>query len=375
VLVRVVDASGREVPNVAVRLGSLREGDPGGAHVLPTRADGVAQFEHLATGPSVSYRASVESDGARFSSDPFQLDATAGHRVQLVRYAVSHDTATVLATEARVEITFAEDRLVVVERIRVANLSTMSLRADPTPLAYAPPPDGLRFALPDGYTAFRADEQTMGDQHMEEESGAATFRGSIPPASDPTDPQTLVFQYRLKLDGERMAFDVSFPIHVFRAMVITQAPRGMALSVDGMVPAEADVFQGQRILVTQRALRSHDDASLDHLHIVLSGLPAVAGPERTVALLAAFAIVAGSAGLAFRRTRRSTARRRRAAARRGLERERTRVLADAAELARAREAGEVGPETHERRRRELALALARVLRELAETRARAATAA
>ena len=43
-----------------------------------------------------------------------------------------------------------------------------------------------------------------------------------------------------------------------------------------------------------------------------------------------------------------------------------RLLSDAAQLARAHAEGEVGPETYARRRRELAQALARVLKEISE---------
>ena len=369
ILVRVVDPSGNPVPNAPVRLGAMRDGEQQHAREATTRGDGIAQFDHLETGGTIAYRASTDNDGARFGATPFQLPSNAGYHVQLVRFPVVHDPRTVLVTEARVEVQFAEDRLIVAEHISLVNFSNMSLGGQPPrPVAFVPT-NGLRFGLPSGATAFR-DDPTMGDQHITEEGGAAVLRGSIPPtgASEHID---LAFQYRVRYEGNSADIDVSLPLPVLRAIVGTQAAPGMQLSVEGMGGAEERTFNGQRILVTGRERTSREDPGLDHLHIRIANIPSSAGPERTAATVAALAIAFGSVafGVRSKRERRDSSKRARPIE--SLEAERDRLLETARGLAREYAAGDLGPETFARRQREVSIALAGVFKSIAETKAAA----
>jgi hypothetical protein len=140
---------------------------------------------------------------------PFQLPQARGYRVQLVRLDVDHVGRAVLLWDARVEMRFKDDRLVVVHRQRVANLSGLSLGSSrPEPRAYVPT-EGLRFGLPTGYTAFTA-EQTMSDLRIAAEGDNAVVRGSFPPTLD--EPQEITYQYHLRVEGGDMEFVTTLPL-------------------------------------------------------------------------------------------------------------------------------------------------------------------
>ena len=97
----------------------------------------------------------------------------------------------------------------------------------------------------------------------------------------------------------------------------------------------------------------------------LGGIPAAAGPARLAASAGAGAIVLGALGYAFSRRRQASEKRARAA----VEADRDRLLAEMRELSALHRDGEVGPQTFARRRRELATALALLLKELDEAAA------
>lgn len=355
VVVRVLDTRGQPVPEAAVHLGMMRNGESSGGRDLRAGPDGIARFERLQTGQDVAYRLSTEHEGARFSAPPFQLTPHAGARAQLVRYETSQEPRGVLLWDARFELRLRDERLTVVERIRIVNLSAMGLGdATPEPRAYAPR-DGIRFALPRGYTAFQA-APMMADARLVTEGDFAVLRGAVAPTTE--TPLDVVFQYQLRLDGGDFAFESSLPLPVVSATVASEAPPGLTLSVDGMPPAQSREGNGDRVLVTGMERRP-SDAPLQTVRIRLGGIPRAAGPMRTAAAAAAGALVLAALFIGFSRGRRGAAKRTAAE----IDAERDRVLAEVEELARLKEAGEVGPKTYARRRRELALWLASLLKE------------
>ena len=225
VWVRVVDASGQVVPSLNVRLGTMREGERLAPREGRTNNAGVAIFSGLETGTRNAYRASIENGGAKFSSDPFQLPTTdAGFQVQLVRMDVAADPRGILVTDARVEIGFQDDRIVVIQRVALVNVTALSMDGTmPHPTTWVPA-SPLRFSLPANATAFRADEQTMGDQRIEEVSGYAVINGSFPP-TDPRQPIQLVWQSRVKIQAGDVPLDLTFPnVSVLAATVVAHAP-------------------------------------------------------------------------------------------------------------------------------------------------------
>lgn len=355
-VVRVVNARGEPIPEVRVRVGSMREGEPAGAQEVRTGPDGTARIEGLDMSDGVAYRLSTEHEGARFGAPPFQLSHTAGQRVQIVRHEVTHSPRGILIWEARAEVRFKDDRAIVVVRAKIVNLTAMALGgAAAQPMTFVPT-DGLRFGIPTPHTAF-VTEPSMADMRLTEDNGAALFRGSVPPTT--AEPLDVVFQYQVKLTGGDVDFDMAMPLQVVSASVITEAPPGLTLSVAGMPAAQQQQGDGQRVLMTGIERRP-DDPPIASLRVHLGGIPRAAGPARTVAAAVAALVTLATLAYAFVKRRGAYAKRSRAVA----TAERDRVLAEMAELARLRREGDVGPVTYERRRRELALWLAAILREL-----------
>lgn len=356
VVVRVVDGRGEPVPEVMVRVGAMREGEAVGAQEVRTGLDGAARIERMASDGTVAYRLSTDYHGARFGAPPFQLSPSAGYEVQIVRHEVTNTPRAILVWDARAEVRFKDDRVVVVMRVKLVNLTGMALGdTTPMPVTFVPS-GGLQFPLPQGYTAFTA-APSMSDQRLTEEGGAVVFRGSIPPTTN--EPVEVVYQYQMKLHGGDVELHNPLPLPVVNAMVVSEAPPGLTLTVEGMPPAESRMSEEARVLVTALERRP-DDAPLRDLHLRLGGIPAAAGPSRLVASGAAgLLVLAALAYMVSQRDRRAAKRSRAAAVE-----ERDRVLEEMRELTRLRASGEVGPQTYARRRRELATWLASVLKEL-----------
>lgn len=356
--VRVVNSTGAPLEGVNVRLGAMREGERDAPREARTDHDGTARFQGLTTGGNIAYRASTELAGAKFGALPFQLGPSMGHRVQLVRFDVEHEGRGVLLWDSRTEMRFRDDRLLVVQRLRIANLSGLALGEEqPVPRAYVPR-DGMRFELPAGYTAFTS-QPTMSDVRMTTEGDAAVLRGSIPPTL--SEPIEVVFQFQMKLSGGDVSMRIGMPMPVVNSLVAVEAPPGLSMTVEGMPAAETRESNGDRILLTGLS-RQPNDPPLRTVAIQIHGIPSPAGPARTVATGAVALLIVGGLYTALRRGNTTTGKRTKA----DIEAERDRVLVEGAELARRHKAGDVGPATYERRRRELTEWLSTLLKELDE---------
>ncbi len=369
IVVRVLDAQGQVVPDCVVRVGSMREGERGEPVERRTGPDGLARFEGLERSSRVAYRVSTEFRGAKFAADPFQLPPSQGFEVQLVRLDVSNERSSILVTEARAEIGFQDDRIVLVQRFSIVNISQLGLDGNPHPFTFVPS-EPLEFTLPPGSSAFRVDEQGMGmtDLRAEERDGRVRVSGSISP-TDPRNPLHLVWQSRVKFTGADVPIELLFPdLPVLAATVVAQAPQGMSLEVEGMPAAEERSNNGQRILITGRQRASRSDPAISGLRIRLRNIPATHGPERDASAAIASLIALASVVSGVRRAR-STAKTRKDQQRvrkdDDLQAERERIVAEIRTVAREHARGEVGPETFKRLRHDLSAQLAAVDRALA----------
>lgn len=369
IVVRVLDGQGQVIPDCLVRVGSMRDGERGEPIERRTGIDGLARFEGLERGSRVAYRVSTEFRGAKFAADPFQLPTNMGYEVQLVRLDVRSERNAILVTEARAEIGFQDDRIVLVQRFYIVNISQLGLDGEPHPFTFVPDAP-LEFTLPQGASAFRIDEQSLGmtDLHVEERDGRVRVTGSIPP-TDPRNPVRLVWQSHVKFSQTDVPIELRFPdLPVLAATVVAQAPAGMLLEVEGMPPAEERNSNGQRILITGRQRTSRQDANITGLRIRLRNIPATHGPERDVAAIVS-ALIAGAAVFSgLQRSRASSKERaaqQRARKESDLRAERDRIIAEIRSVAREHARGEVGPETFKRLRQALSSRLAAVDRDLA----------
>ncbi len=369
ILVRVLDGQGQVVPDCVVRVGSMREGERGAPVERRTGADGLARFEGLERGTRVAYRVTTEHEGAKFGADPFQLPPNRGYQVQLVRLDVSNEPRAILVTEARAEIGFQDDRIVLVQRFSLVNISTLGLEdGAPRPVTWVPR-GGIEFSLPQGYSAFRTDEQAMGmtDLHIEERNSRVRVTGSLPP-TDPRNPVQIVWQSRVKFDQRDVPIELTFPdLPVLAATIVAQAPAGMTLEVEGMPAAEERNANGQRILITGRQRGSRSDPNIGGLRIRLRNIPATHGPERDASAALAIAIAVAAVAAGARRARsgqKSRVELQRARREEDLREERAKIVDEIRTLAREHARGDVGPETFRRQRAELSSALAAVDRAL-----------
>jgi hypothetical protein len=115
----------------------------------------------------------------------------------------------------------------------------------------------------------------------------------------------------------------------------------MELSVEGFPAARSTKDgMGQRALATEKQLR-REDAPLKSMHVEIRGLP-TEGPAKIFATLLAAGGVALGIALSTRKP-----------PQRDVRAERARLLADLEALERAHAAGDVGPKTYERSRREI----------------------
>jgi hypothetical protein len=146
---------------------------------------------------------------------------------------------------------------------------------------------------------------------------------------------------------------MGLPPHVAIARVMMPATAQIKLAATGFPAAEVRRdAQGQGFLLTERRLRP-DDAPLSVLSVGLHDLPSQ-GPGRLVAT--ALAVCGVGVGLVFSARKGQLPR-----VVGGPKAARNALLEELAELERARVAGDVGPRSYERARRELLDALARTL--------------
>jgi hypothetical protein len=341
IIVDLRDADDRPVSSETVTLGmminSIAKGDSRKHLQIVTDGSGRAVFGGLETASNIAYRVSCGYQGGAFAASPFQLQQVKAMRVTLHVYPVVRDIRdarvvceTTLATEVR------DERIMVEQVIAVYNVGKSAWQ-----------PDGVTMALPEGYTAFNT-QASMSDQGVDDASGSAKLRGTFPPGRNTVD-----FRWQLPWSGDKdVDFDVGLPPHAAIVRVMMPAAAGIKLAPVGFPPPEVrQDGQGQSFLVTERRSRP-DEGRLASVTVGIHDIP-VAGEGRTIAtVLAAGGVALGLALATSRRKRRGSP------APSGAREE---LLQELAELEQAHAAGDVGPHTYERTRRELIDSLARLL--------------
>lgn len=337
------DADDKPVAGETVTLGimvnSIAKGDSRSHVQRTTDAAGHAVFGNLDTASSVAYRVSTGYQGGAFAAMPFQMQQTKSMRVVLHVYPVTHDVQqAVIVSEVTLASEMRDDRIQIEEVFTIYNLGRVAWQ-----------PLDLDLSLPPGETAFAA-QQSMSDQGVDEVGGHGRLRGTFPPGR-----HAIEFRWQLPWSQDKdVDFKVGMPPHVAIARVMMPASAGIKLVVDGFPPAAIQHdTQGQSFLVTERKA-GPQDARLSTLTVGIHDLP-TQGPGRTVAVLLAACGVLAGIFFAAGQKRGSGATEQKPA--------RSAILEELAELERGRAAGEVGPKTYERARRELIDALARTLAE------------
>ena len=343
IAVTLLDGDNAPLPNTAVTLGilhnSVAKGESREHKLAVTDANGVVTFANLEHVSGVAYRVSVVKDGGTFWASPFGLSAEKGMRVSLHVYPVTHDIETALiVSQVVVYAEMKDDRVQFEQALTIYNLGRVAWV-----------PDGVMLGLPADFTELNGQDSMSGEGVTSIEKKGAQLHGTFGPGQ-----HTIDFRWQLPYAGEKdVKFDETLIPHVAVMRVMAAASQDMKLIASGFPEAEPRTdAQGQRILITEKQLR-RDETPLTRVHVEMLDLPTPGPANKIATALAAFGVLAGL-GYAF------TAKKAAKPAATSKE-ERARLLAELEELERAHRAGDVGPKTHERARRELIDAIARTL--------------
>ncbi len=344
VRVEVVDPEGAPVANAVVMLGVLGQG--GGREKLRSTTDerGVAEFRKLQTGTAQAYRASLIYGGATYAAPPFRLSGEQGVMVRLVRRPTTREAKSVIQSLGQALIEFKDGRLHVSQQMRLANLGKET---------YVFPKSGLRVQMPKGFTAFAA-QQTMGDQRITPNETGVIVEGSVPPGE-----AVLTWAFDLPIHGSSTEFALPVPFRTFRIRVMSQAPPGLEMQVQGLPEAQQVDDSGSAVLMTQLQ-RKPSDAPLRELRVTLKGVPGP-GPLRwfTVAI-AALLVLAGVTATARLRQDSSATRNE---AKRAREAKREELLAQVRELDQQLTEGVIGDSYYKKTLSDIVTEVAATLRE------------
>jgi hypothetical protein len=338
IVVDLRDADGLAVPHEQVIVGvltnSVAKGESRKHLQAASDATGRAVFSDLEVASNVAYRVSVGYQGGLFAVAPFQLSQAKAMQVVLHVYPVTHDVREArIVGEVALAAEVRDDRIQLEEMFTIYNLGRTAWL-----------PENVTMAFPEGFTAF-SPQTTMTDQGVDEVGGQARLRGTFGPGKGVVE-----FRWQLPWAGEPdVQFTVGLPPHVAIARVMMPAGGSVALTAADFPPSDVRRdTQGRRFLVTERHMRP-EEPRLTALSVGIHGLPEAGWGRWLATVLAACAVVGGVVlGARPGKPADSAAYK-------------TALLEDLASLERARSAGEVGPKTYERVRRELIDALARCL--------------
>lgn len=346
--VHVRDASGAPVAGAEVSLGIMSSDNTHTTQDARTGADGTTLITGLTGGERKAYRVNVPYQGAKYSSNPFRLPLAGGYDVEIRRLPVTRDERMVVLYLGATSIELKDDRIKFVQEAELLNLGGST---------YVFPDAGTLVPLPKGFLAVQTQE-SMTDQHVVEAKGEGVrIHGSLPPGE-----ATLLWGFDLPLEGTEAHVAFEMPWITFSYRVISDAPSGMALVVEGMPPPIVHTDSGRRFLVTEMR-RQIGEAPFKHLQIALHGIPGP-GAARWVAAVLALLVVAGGVWLA-RRDHPAGAPQQLEAA--DFDAKKNELLETARDLRLQHEAGETGPEYHREQMQALTDELATLLFEQAET--------
>ncbi|MBX3183815.1 MAG: carboxypeptidase regulatory-like domain-containing protein [Polyangiaceae bacterium] len=340
----ILDADGRPLAGVEVRLGILRQtistGESRESRTAVTDSAGVVRFPELpGADSSFAYRVTVQRGPGTFASAPFQLDREHGQQVLLHVYEVSQELADLqLGMFGFMFIETRDDVFAFEVLFRVFNIGRV---------AWVPKNVSLR--LPEGWKAFRA-EEGMSDVRFQAEDDRITLHGTFGPGQHEAS-----FRFHVPNRGRsEQAFSIKLPPRVGQMQVIAGAPQGMDLSVQGFDPARTIPSRnGQRSLATTRRL-GPSEAAIDRLEIRLSGIP-TRGSGALIALVLSLLCVGVGLAFAFRKETNAAS-----ATARELKEADELILEELVRLTEAHHRGDIGPRTYERARQALLDASARL---------------
>ena len=343
--VSVLDVDDHPIAGQDVRLGimfnKIAEGESRSSRFGKSGPDGVARFEGLQNNSAYAYRVTIRSGVAEFASMPFNLKETGGMRASVHVFPVVQELSGAPVGIRGFFYIETRDEVFQVEGLfRVSNIGHSAWV-----------PQDVVMTLPDGFKAFSGGESMFDSKFEPVEGRGVRLVGTFPPGQ-----RDLNFRFQLPKEAVSTAvFRFTPPPRAYEMRVIAVASTSMGLEVDGWEAPQTGVDpSGNRVLVT-RKLAQRGEAAIAPFVVTLSGLP-VPGPGRWIAIAIALAFVAAGAAAAGGKWRLVSTER--------VQSDRARacdlLLDELVALNRAKERGEIGPQTHERTQRALMAAIARI---------------
>lgn len=342
----ILHPDGRPLVGHEVRLGimyqTVAEGESRSEKFARTDPSGRVRFDGLGAAGGYSYRITLKSGPAEYSSPPIAMPEAVGHRVRLHVFPVTQNVEDALVgIRGIVYVETRDDVFQFQVMLRVINVGAITWV-----------PQGVGMRLPPGFKAFAA-ERGMTDARFEVDgTTGARLLGTYTPGQHDVS-------FRFQLDKARdpsATFTLGLLPRVYEMRVIAAASPTMQLAVGGFEEPRTDRTQnGQRVLVTRKQFDPAE--KVDAFTIDLSGLP-VPGPGRWIAALLAAAL-AGS-GLAAARGYLSFDAPGKLRRDEEVLAARELILKELVAVERARRAGELGPRAHSDAKKTLVAALARL---------------
>ncbi len=345
IVAQVLDQNGKPRPNIEVRLGilfqTIAQGERRQHRTQQTDSEGRVRFSGLESSSSYSYRVSVPSGAAEYASPPFNLREGMGQKVQLHVYPVTRSLKEALiGTRALVYIQPRDDVFQFEIQLRVFNMGAVTWV-----------PDNAIIDLPSGANAFVTPD-SMSDTRLVKDGNEARLVGTFSPGQHDVS-------MRFQVPSDKSAtedFDLTLLPNVAEAIVASEASSSMELKVDGFPSARVSKSQrGERVLVTSRAL-SRAEPAISDIDIHLTGIPV---PGNAPWIAVGLAALLAAAGI-WSRLSDQRATEDRELADSTLQQARERLLEELVALEQAFAGGQIGPRTHERARRRMLNALARL---------------
>jgi hypothetical protein len=341
----LLDPDEHPIPNIPVRLGimfnKIAEGESRSEKNTTAGADGVAHFDGLQTGSAYAYRVTVRNGVAEYASTPFNLKESGGMRVTVHVFPVIQDlTGAAVGMRGFFYIETRDEVFQIEGLFRVINLGRSAWV-----------PRDVVVGLPKGWKAFAATDSMFGTKFEAVDGRGARLVGTYPPGQHDVN-----FRFQVPKEAASSAsFHFTPPPRAVEIRVIAVANPAMGLEVDGFEPPQVSVGpSGDRVLVT-RKLAARGEPTVAPFTATLTGLP-VPGPGRWIAILIALGFAGAGWAAAAGRWRFVSSERIQS----DKARARELLLDELVALSRAKERGEIGPQTYERTRRSLMDALARI---------------
>lgn len=355
VVVRIVDAEDKPVPNVDVTLDvlhqSVAQGDKRETLRATTSEEGFAKFDELKVGTGHAYTARASHQGGEFFSQSFGLTQEGGGVAVILhvfQVATQLADTMVFTPDARVFLSLKEDVIVV---------QFEALLANPSPTAWLA--DHL-LVMPPELKAFTGEEDAVPAVIGAE--GGVRIRGTVRPGG-------AVIRFRFHVphhDEPDVSLPLSLPPRTTRVMVAAEASKKMGLSAEGFpTQAERVKDRGRTLLRIQKQWSPQDgERFLDKVNVNLTGLPT----KGMVPWFAAITAVGTAGGaVAYMLGARKKAGPLASDTREDLLEAKETMLQELTMLERAYRSGEVGPRAYDRLRKAMLDALARILDRLEVT--------